>query len=259
MRNPTLNLVMLGLFSLGSKPGMTHDILLLPRTAGDHVELTVKYGHPQDYEYADLDKLLELNVSSGNGRLQNVHNLLKRDGDNLMLPAAAITVAGDITLVSARYDNGYFVQLSGEKGSFNTSKLSFPNVKSSGYYFKFAKGMTGSATASGFDRDLSMKLEIIPLANPFALKPGGRLAVLVKSNGQPLANNKGVEIGDGETKIEEDKIPRYATDAQGRASVPISKTGWQILAIDLDEPSTQPQLAETNHYSATFSFYLPSK
>lgn len=75
-------------------------------------------------------------------------------------------------------------------------------------------------------------------------------------NSKPLAGNKGVENGDSVTKIPEDQIPRSPTATDGKAMVPIKKWGWQILAIDVDQPSATPQLADTDHFSATLSFYL---
>jgi hypothetical protein len=67
-----------------------------------------------------------------------------------------------------------------------------------------------------------------------------------------------VETGDGITPMEEKDIPRFKTDNQGIAAVPISKWGPQLLVVDYILPSTYPALAARELYNATLSFVLPA-
>jgi hypothetical protein len=70
------------------------------------------------------------------------------------------------------------------------------------------------AIGENFNQVVGQELEIIPQNNPFKLKP--------------LAG-VGAEIGDGKTKMKEEDIPRYQTDHDGIAELPIRPRG---LAID---------------------------
>ncbi|MGP8201091.1 MAG: hypothetical protein ACLQU4_16495 [Limisphaerales bacterium] len=45
--------------------------------------------------------------------------------------------------------------------------------------------------------------------------------------GKPLAG-VGLEIGDGKTKMKEEDIPRYQTNEQGIAQVPITHGGLEV-------------------------------
>ncbi|GAC1301869.1 MAG: hypothetical protein NVSMB15_12590 [Steroidobacteraceae bacterium] len=62
---------------------------------------------------------------------------------------------------------------------------------------------------------------------------GTYVASPVDYDGKPLKMTKGIEIGDGKTKIAEDKNPGILWTTKA-TQPPIKKTGWQIIAIELD-------------------------
>ncbi len=71
--------------------------------------------------------------------------------------------------------------------------------------------------------------------------------------GKPLTNIA-VERTDGMTFIKEEDIPRFMTDSDGIASVPIEAAGPHLLAIDYKvSPSGTPGLAKTDLYNATLT------
>jgi uncharacterized GH25 family protein len=85
------------------------------------------------------------------------------------------------------------------------------------------------------------------------------LRVRVLFRGQPLAGAE-VERGDGLTPVKEDELPRFKTDADGVATIPLPKAGPVLLAIDHRvAPSDTPDLAAADLYNATLSFNLRSR
>ena len=68
--------------------------------------------------------------------------------------------------------------------------------------------------------------------------------------GQPLAGGK-IERGDGLTVVPEADIPRFTTDSDGVAEVPVVKSGAMQLVIDHSvSPSATPALAKTDMFNA---------
>ena len=66
-----------------------------------------------------------------------------------------------------------------------------------------------------------------------------------------------VERGDGLTPVREDELPRFKTDADGVATIPLPKAGPVLLAIDHRvAPSETPDLAAADLYNATLWFAL---
>ncbi len=103
---------------------------------------------------------------------------------------------------------------------------------------------------------MGYQLEIVPLADPAAKKPGDSLPVRVLFQGEPLSNIA-VERTDGITPISEEDIPRFTTDKDGVALVPIVNAGPHLLAVDYKaSPSKTPALADTDLYNATLSFVV---
>jgi len=67
-----------------------------------------------------------------------------------------------------------------------------------------------------------------------------------------------IERGDGLTPVPEADIPRFATDNDGVATVPIVKAGPMQLVIDHDvAPSATPDLAQRDLFNATLWYMVP--
>lgn len=75
--------------------------------------------------------------------------------------------------------------------------------------------------------------------------------------GKPL-RGVSVELEDGITPMEEKNIPRFKTDEQGVAAIPLAKVGPQLLVVDHLVPGTYPELAARDFHNATLSVVLPS-
>lgn len=175
----------------------------------------VQRGHPGDRKTPDADKLLELNVLD---RDQQTISLLlgitttSLDGMPVLLTQPiSQSSEGGIVLLSARYDNGYWVKTS--SGYRNTSKRQVAGAEDSLYSMKFAKAVVhiGSGASDLYRLVVGHRLELVPLNNPFLLKPGETLSIQVYFDGKPLPGSE-IECGDGLTPMKEQDIPRYRTD-----------------------------------------------
>jgi nickel transport protein len=212
-------------------PAQAHDIVLVPQAGG----LTVRYGHPHDWQPVDPEKLLELQVLGPAGAVIDRHDALSRKGLDMLLAPAAL--AGP-ALVAARYDNGLWVELpaaaDGKPQWRNTSRFMTPQARAVTLSVKFAKALAaGAADDTLFNRRVGHLLELVPQKNPLALKAGDMLPVLVLFDGQPLAG-AAIENSNLVDKLAEDKIPRWRTDASGIAQVPLRGRGVNTLAVDLE-------------------------
>ena len=158
-------------------------------------------------------------------------------------------------LLTAQYDNGYWVKT--ESGYRNTGKREFPEADESLYSTKFAKALVSleQLAPTAYARVLGHRLELVPQDDPFRVPVGGTLHVLVLFEGKPL-EGVGVELGDGVTPQKEADIPRYRTNGEGIAEVPIRKPGLQVIVVDHTAPSRHPDLAAKEQMAATLSFVV---
>lgn len=232
-----------------------HDLVLIP--AGPQ-RLTLEFGHPAEYQAPDPERLIRLDawVAGGDRPASIMHGVVKSPGDHSTLDLQPFSSGNAIQIVCGEYDNGYWVTLTGGR-HFNTSKLHMPKAIDSGAFFKFGKALFPAAsTAGAFHRRLGEQLEIVPAADPFLVHPGQTLPVIVLYEGKPVAGI-GVEIGDGKTQIKEENIPRYKTDRQGVARLPIGHAGLQVIAVDYRRPPLVPRLSDHDDYDASLVFVLP--
>ena len=238
-----------------------HDvwITIVPDREGT-IRALVHHGHPGDRKTPDPDKLFEFIMR---GNQEAVHSLLpgitrsQQDGlPVLMTDPVALTNETGSVVFAARYDNGYWVKT--PQGHRNTSKRQVPDAEDSLYSMKFAKALLqlGSETTDVYQRKIGHRLELVPLSNPCASQPGDDLKVQVYFDGKPLPDSE-VESGDGITPMEEKDIPRYRTDHQGIAVIPITRKGPHLFVVDHRESSIHLDLAGRELYNATLSFVLP--
>ncbi len=211
-----------------------HDLVLMPDAQG---ELRVRFGHPHDWQPVDAEKLLEVQTIDAAGNTTgHRHDTLKRQGLDLLMPF----VGSGPLLIAARYDNGLWLTLPAKDGQpvqyRNASKFMLPEGTDPLLAVKYAKGIVLRVDDDTlFGKTLGHRLEIIPQQNPLKLGAGETLPVLVRFNGRPLAG-AGVENSDLETKLPEDRIVRYQTDADGMAQIKL-RSGVNLLAVDHTVPN----------------------
>jgi len=260
IRNGSLTavVVLLGGF-LPAGLAQAHDIWMTPEAGPAGVQVVIHHGHPGDRKVPDPDKLIDLCVIGPDGQDRLPPGSLvpaMRDGNPVLLvPPLSTTASSGTWLFSARYDNGYWVKT--PQGYRNTSKRQAPDAADSLYSMKYVKALVtaGPATPEAYRRVLGHRLELVPMDNPFAVPVGSKLRVLVLFEGKPLVG-VGVEIGDGVTPRKEEDIPRYLTNGDGIAQVPITKAGLQVLVVDHTAASRHPDLVDKELMAATLSFVV---
>ena len=212
-----------------------HDIVLVPESN----QIRVRLGHPGDWQPVDKEKLLELKVISDPAMPADLYTGLKRQGLDYVVPFKS-GAGSKASITAARYDNGLWVELpavgQAKPEWRNASRFMLPQAKDVMASVKFAKSYVGTVKdGSVFSTKTGHLLELIPQANPYAVKPSQTLPVLVLYNGQPLVDAK-VEVSNLKDKLPEDKIPRYSTDSNGIAQVRLRTIGVNTIAVDLKKP-----------------------
>ncbi len=233
-----------------------HDLILQPALQGGILTTKVTVNHPGDYSYVEPDRITGIQILPPKGEpVVLFPGLSMHHGKSLDLKPELKCEAAGIWILSGGYDNGLWVELPGER-HVNASLRDFPDAKASGHYRKLGKTLlqVGGA-ATGFDKVVGMRVELVPLLNPYAMKPGEKLPVRLLFQGKPVSD-AGLEISDGVTAMKEDLIPRYQTDAQGVAHVPISKTGWQHIIVDYTVPDSGNAMAAKEVVSSSLLFEL---
>ena len=228
-----------------------HDVWLTIGRAEDGCHAIVNYGHPNDRPPALADKIVDFAALTGKERVDLMGGLTHKQ-----TPAAIIVESRGFndcghSLIAVSYDNGYWVKA--PSGSYRNATLrSVPDAQDSLWSVKFAKAIGGQGAP--WETVLGTALEIVPQSDPAAAKPGDSLRVRVLFQGKPLASIA-VERTDGVTPVKEEDIPRFMTDSDGVASVPIVGTGLHLLAIDYKvSPSGTPSHAKMDLYNTTLTF-----
>ena len=122
-------------------------------------------------------------------------------------------------------------------------------------YSKHVKALiqVGSAQTTGYRAELGYPAEIIPLENPYDLKPGGKLRVRALVDGKPVAHQ--VVIAGGRT-ARGARIPPVSvrTNADGVARIRIRSRGvWYVKFIHMAPASRDASIDyESKWASLTF-------
>lgn len=271
MINPTRHfaswLIATALTCLAPSGAMAHDILLLPESGEQELSVTVKYGHPGEYTLPDREKLFALDLYAANAPVVSLLDALKPRGpDTLVLKIEQEQLQGSAgAIIGARFDNGYYAEIDKDH-YYNTSKRELPKAIKSGHFLKFAKSLIRSTKGNAgkqinYGLVLGYRLELIPQADPFALKPGDTLPVQVLFDGKPVGAGVAVDVISGEfTMTKGMELPSYKTNEQGVAQVKLERAGIQSLGADRTvSPSADPQLADEENYASSLSFFLSAQ
>jgi nickel transport protein len=149
---------------------------------------------------------------------------LRPEGD-VVAPALAraypVRIEQRCAAVLARTNSGYWTQTLNE--TLNRPKSQVPGAIRGWLAQETIKRVDAWSAAAS--RPISDGLELTPLDDPFALKPGDKLRVLVTWRGKP---RRGVAVAyDGDT--------RGATASDGLVNIRIRHPGTQILSASFEE------------------------
>ncbi len=209
-----------------------HDVWFVPD--GENYRLV--YGHPgepEPYEPAKAKSVTGINKDGARGKIKtHVHN------EQLFAE-----FPGGLSLVITDFDNGFWTEDQNEK-YFNVSKREVPNYKASMHSMKFNKMIVSWSQTAG--KPVGADFEILPLKDPLALKPGELLPVQLLYKSKPLSGAE-IEILGDETL--------HKTDADGKASLPISADSFQyILARHKETLKNHPD-ADTLALETNLTFF----
>jgi uncharacterized GH25 family protein len=257
MRKVALRFLVLVVFAMSAMAVAgsvhAHDLWLTAEGGANARRVVVNYGHARDRPPTAADKILDLVAITGDQRASLLDGLEPATVRGAPVVRSRTFADAGRTLLAARYDNGHWVKI-GDNLYRNVSKRMAPNAIDSLWSAKFAKSVTGADAP--WNTVIGHDLEIVPLADPATARPRENLRVRVLFRGQPLAGAE-VERGDGLTPMKEDELPRFKTDADGVATIPLPKAGPVLLAIDHRvAPSETPDLAAADLYNATLWFAL---
>ena len=243
-----------------ARAGHAHDVwVTVEQEATGSLRAMVHHGHPGDRKVPDPDKLFEFDLigpeHARRSLLPEIQSVVQANIPVLLTTPLPVNQES-VLLLAAQYDNGYWVETL--QGFRNTSRRQVPNAKASLYSMKFAKALVRISTGTSdlYHARIGHRLELVPLNDPFSAKSGEAIKVGVYFEGKPLVGAE-VESTDGLTPMNEKEIPRYQTDAQGIAVVPITRSGPYLLVVDHALPPAHPELAAKDRYNATLSFTLP--
>ncbi|MGH7569557.1 MAG: DUF4198 domain-containing protein [Gemmatimonadales bacterium] len=120
-------------------------------------------------------------------------------------------------------------------------------------YQKFAKALIARPGAGSVALEpVGQRLELVPLADPAALRPGDTLRVEVRFENRPIG---GLTIHAGfEGQPGGGHAQTHRSDARGRVAVPIGRTGlWYVRTIHMREVNEPPFQWESFWASLTFT------
>jgi nickel transport protein len=230
-----------------------HDVWITTEGPDEARRAVVNYGHPQDRPPVSADKIADLIAITAGGQVSLRQGLAASQSDGVTVVVSQPFGDSAHALLAARYDHGYWVKVA-ENDYRNVSRRLVPDAEDSLWLAKFAKAVTGVGTP--FDKILGHDIELVPLSDPTAVRPGETLRVRVLFRGKPLADGD-VERGDGITAMAEKDIPKFKTGVDGVAAIPITKSGPHLLVIDHRvAPSLTPDLAAADLYNATLWFVV---
>lgn len=238
---------------LAATAASAHDIWITIDGPARARRAVINYGHPHDRPPTVADKIIDIFAITGSGEQSLLKGLTTRqDGQWFVVETRPFADDGH-TLLAVRYDNGYWTRTA--DGYRNATNREIPDASETLWSMKFGKALTGRDAP--WNKVLGHELEIVPLSDPLAVKPGQTLRLRVLFRGKRLAQAK-IERGDGLTVVPEADIPRFATDSNGVAEVPIVKAGPMQLVIDHEvAPSATPGLARKDLFNATLWYVVP--
>jgi nickel transport protein len=228
---------------------IAHDVWLTLTGEAPNRRVVINYGHPGDRPPPLADKILDLVAIKSDETTSLLDGLFpKEEHGTFVVQSQQFSDDGHV-LLAARYDNGYWVKL--PSGLYrNATRRLAPDAVESLWSSKFAKAVTGAG--SPWQAVTGHDLEIIPLSDPAEIRPGENLKVRVHFHGQPIPKGE-VERGDGITAVPEKDIPRFVSDKDGVATIPILKPGPHLLVIDHRVTPSSDQ-ANFDLYAATLWF-----
>jgi len=228
-----------------------HDIMLIPQAPAGQIKLLGRYGEPGSWGTASVGKLMDVLSYQPDGKIVPLNKGLKQDGANFQVPPIEAGSQTGLWIFTTAYDGGFTVKTTDGR-TINSTKMDYPAATASYHNLKFGKTLVAIGEHhGGCDRVIGHRLEIVPQADPFSLKAGEKLPVLVLFDGKPLAGEE-VEAGDEAILMWPD-VEKPKTNAKGMAMMPVH-SGLNRMAVEIERPTRTPALVDKDGYAASLIF-----
>lgn len=160
----------------------------------------------------------------------------------VVLAAAPWTAKGECAALRLDASSGYWSKTPWE--TLNVPKNAAPGVLKS--WRALESLLLVERWSGALAKPAGAGLELLPTADPFAVRPGGKLVVRVTQDGRPLANAPVAYHGE----------TRGATDADGRIAIRLRHAGVQLISASV-ETRLDDGRADREIRAATLQFFLP--
>lgn len=206
-----------------------------------HGKFAIVYGHGGTDEAYDPAKLKSVNARKIDGNAAAATVEPKED-------YALVNLDEDAAVVTGFFDNGFWSK--GADGKWvNEPKSKVPGATEAGQYVKYLTAIVKPLGKAPEPQGLA--LEIVPQADPLALKAGDDLVIQVLAKGKPV---EGAEVTGEYTTASEQ--PKLKTDADGKVTLKVRNQGLNvILASHTELTPGNPDGDEIGH-TAALSFTL---
>jgi len=258
-------IILLSLFLIAAV-GAAHDTWLVPqkfrvdRGMPVQVALNTSEDFPASEAAAAPDRIASFEIVTADGRA--VVSGYRVEGKSLVAevtPGSGTTIVAAVTkprfiLLKPEQFNEYITEERLE--TIVAARQARGETQKDGreYYSKIAKLALCAPKPGGvaFEKPLGLKVEIFPLTDPCDLEPGGELEVQVLFDGRPLAHTW---VGAGYEGVHGHGYPVWArTDSEGRAKIPLDRSGaWFVRVLHM-VPSKDFPDADWQSWFSTLTF-----
>ncbi len=150
-------------------------------------------------------------------------------------------ISGDCATLYTTFSTGFWTQTAWE--TKNQAKTGLSGVIKSWYSAESLKRIERWTTHSL--KPIGLGLEITPMSNPFLLKAGDKLIVLITEGAQPVAGIPVAYAGE----------VRGFSGADGKVAIRLRQGGLQLLAASFESPLTDGQ-ADVAIHTASIQFEI---
>ncbi|MBL8241900.1 MAG: DUF4198 domain-containing protein [Bryobacterales bacterium] len=251
-----------------SVPILAHDLYLMPEsfTAHSGAQLRLAFQNGDEFPVASAStqpsrlRNTRLIAKAGSAPMENIVAETARTTATVRLPArghailTANTIPNFIELDAAKFRSYLEHENLTETIAWRDAhgESAKPGRER---YSKFVKSIIRSGAPDGFyNHTTGLTIEFIPQADPFSLRPGQSLPVVVLFRGKPAAN-----IAVESAWLEQGKAVLATigrTDTLGRITIPLKATGPHRLHAIVMERCADPQAADWESFWASLTFEI---
>jgi uncharacterized GH25 family protein len=200
---------------------------------GDHVTLTLAYGHHFPARaFMDKDRLEEIYAIGPRGNTIDIDSVSEVE----FKTDRAVKQGGTFLIVGAQ--KGGFSTKTTEGYKRGKNKRDLDNVIECRYGGKYSKAIVkvGEAGGDTYSKVLGQELEIVPLVDPGVLEEGDYLSVKIIYKGKPLASSQVLGTYMGFSTEKNTFAYATKTNKKGIAKIKILESGvWLIVASHVAE------------------------